>query len=268
MTSRIPPRPVERPTRPVLGKTPPPTNRIPRTKGPLEPDRRWTFSFRFFKQERYFAFEGLKVSWFASLFERLQSMCGLAIERVLKDPTMQSDLRIHTVKWGSEASHFPRSHFDWIAQEYLDAEEEYPLMQFQVSTGLGRVVGFFDETHTFQVVALDPKHNLQISSGRESRKDCQVIRSDLHDTKVRMDRALKALDSQAGAVEKARDILSYAVTLGNPAFDKHWIVLELAEKDATALHKHLCKTSGSSVGDVLERVLFQLEEEATSAPTS
>jgi hypothetical protein len=38
-----------------------------------------------------------------------------------------------------------RIDFDWIERKILENEDEYPFLQFQVSTALGRVVGFFDK---------------------------------------------------------------------------------------------------------------------------
>lgn len=44
----------------------------------------------------------------------------------------------------------------------LDNEEDYPFFQFQISKGLGRVIGFWSEDYRFfYIVLLDPKHNMQ-----------------------------------------------------------------------------------------------------------
>lgn len=78
MAKKIPP-PVSGPAerRPSLSGTPFATKQIPRPRTTADARPRLRFSFRFFKQQRFFAFEGLQVSWFASLFERLQAMSGL-----------------------------------------------------------------------------------------------------------------------------------------------------------------------------------------------
>lgn len=263
MTKRIPPFPLAQAPRPVLGHAPPASRSIPRPKAPTVANRRWCFSFRFFKQERYFAFEGLNSSWFASLFDRLQSMCGLFLDE-MKNPTLSGDLRCHPVRWG-DYSNFTRAYFDWIPSPYFEAEEEYPLLQFMVSQSLGRVVGFFDEEEVFQVVAFDPKHNIQKSSGRTGRKDCQPIRSDLMDLQTRVDRALAALDSNApDAASKARFHLVQAAT-GVASQERVWVTIDLHEADANELHKHIVAQPGRSLRDVVERGLLAFLDDAQDA---
>jgi hypothetical protein len=52
----------------------------------------------------------------------------------------------------------PKEQIDWLG-DY--ASDEYEFVQFHVSKALGRVVGFFDEEQTFQIVLFDPFHNIQ-----------------------------------------------------------------------------------------------------------
>ncbi|MEO1068273.1 MAG: hypothetical protein AAFW95_04035, partial [Cyanobacteria bacterium J06638_6] len=51
---------------------------------------------------------------------------------------------------------------DWIPS-YIMGSEEFPFYQFQISTALGRVIGYFDYEYVFHIVLLDPKHNAQPS---------------------------------------------------------------------------------------------------------
>ena len=209
------------------------------------------FSFRFFQQVRFFAFEGLQVSWFVSLFERLQAMSGFYMEDFI-NPTLSSDMRFHTIHWGDE-SNFTRGYFDWVSPDYLQAEDEYPLLQFSVSRGRGRVVGFIDEKRVFQIIALDPKHNIQKSRGHEGRHDCQPVRSDYMDLLSRIDRALSALagaDLEA-AIAKARQHLTKA-SVGHPADGRVWVLVDLHENDANHLHDHLVSRPGMSVNEVFD----------------
>ena len=57
-------------------------------------------------------------------------------------------------------------------KEVIENEEDYPFFQFQISTGLGRIIGFWDENYRFfNIVLLDPKHNLQPSKNYNYKVD-------------------------------------------------------------------------------------------------
>lgn len=185
-------------------------------------------------------------------------MCGICLEE-MNDPGLASDMRCHDVKWG-DASNFTRGYFSWIPSPYFEAEEEYPLVQFMVSTGLGRVVGFFDEQDVFQIVAFDPQHNIQKSKGRTGRKDCQPIRSDIMELQSRVDRALALLDDPA-ATQKARAQLTHAAT-GLVQQGRVWVTIDLDETDAGELHKHVVAAPGRSIGHVVERGILAFLEDA------
>lgn len=72
--------------------------------------------------------------------------------------------RYHEIDWNGPNVPITRADCNWIDPDYLDNPEEYPFVQFQVSMALGRVVGFWDENDVFNVVLLDPMHNIQPSS--------------------------------------------------------------------------------------------------------
>lgn len=57
----------------------------------------------------------------------------------------------------------------WIYKDYLENEEDFPLYQFQISMANGRVVGFFDENWVFNIVLVDPNHNMQPSKDYDYR---------------------------------------------------------------------------------------------------
>lgn len=197
------------------------------------------------------------MSWFASLFDRLRAMSNLYMEDFV-NPSFASDMRYHPIQWG-DASHFTRRHFDWVSPEYLDAEEDYQFMQFMISTGTGRVVGFIDENSVFQIIALDPRHNIQKSKGHEGRHDCDPVKSDYMDLRAQVDRALAALDGpdHPVAIEKAREHLVRAC-VGRPADGKVWVLVELHETDADHLHDHLVSRPGTSASGVFELGYMEL----------
>lgn len=76
---------------------------------------------------------------------------------------MKLHWRYHDINWNARAVPVERDNFDWIDRAYRDNPEEYPFVQFQLSKALGRVIGFWDETGIFNVVVLDPMHNMQPS---------------------------------------------------------------------------------------------------------
>lgn len=126
--------------------------------------QRITFSFRFFKQqEPYFGLSGKQNRWFVSLLDRFQDISGKDVD-FLQNPKDADGYRFHKINWKQKGIKIKRADFSWVDKQYLDNADEYEFLQFEISTGEGRVVGFFDETgNCFNVVTLDPLHNLQPS---------------------------------------------------------------------------------------------------------
>ncbi|OFW87419.1 MAG: hypothetical protein A3J37_04665 [Alphaproteobacteria bacterium RIFCSPHIGHO2_12_FULL_45_9] len=132
---------------PLLGRTTPPI-------------KLWTFSFRFWNQIEYFGVGGENKSWFISLLNRLTDMSKLQLE-VLKDDGLKDGIRFHEINWDQKNIPLQRDQFDWIPKEYLNNPDDFPFCQFHVSKALGRIVGFFDESQVFNIILLDPRHNIQ-----------------------------------------------------------------------------------------------------------
>lgn len=168
---------------------------------------------------------------------------------------MRDGMRFHEISWGE--SNFSRQDFKWIGEPYLGNEKEYPLLQFQVTTGLGRVVGFFDEANTFCVVCFDPNHNVQRSKKSQGKKACEASHTPYDAMKIKVDRALGALsDGAPGSVEKARDHLARA-TIDSASFDdSHRVVVSLSEKDSQDLHEILIRNPGLTLRTVMEDVFL------------
>lgn len=59
--------------------------------------------------------------------------------------TARDAYRFHPIDWAAKNIPIQRMDFDWIERKILENVDEYPFLQFQVSTALGRVIGFFDE---------------------------------------------------------------------------------------------------------------------------
>lgn len=149
---------------------------------------RWTFAFRFFKQIEFFSLDSPKIdsTWLVSVIERLRDMGGQEIDAVLRNSAEAKRLRLHKINWSQTNIPIQRKELDWLHPDYLSNEDEYPLLQFMVSQGKGRIIGFFDEQNVFQIILLDPLHNMQPSKSFGYSVDpcsplaCQFTR--LHDS--------------------------------------------------------------------------------------
>jgi hypothetical protein len=125
---------------------------------------KWYFGFQFFAQIRYFEIGGVDNGWFVSLITRLKEISQMDRDKFLRDFSQHKNIRYHEINWNSKNVPIQRSDLNWISKDYLDNEAEYPMLQFHISKALGRIVGFWDEYNVFQVVLLDPKHNIQPSN--------------------------------------------------------------------------------------------------------
>lgn len=118
---------------------------------------------RYWRQIKHFGVGEQQSNWFVSLLQRLATLCECKLEEFLSDSVAKDALRFHEIDWGGKNVPVKREDFDWLPQGYRDNPDEYPFYQFHISKALGRVIGFFDENQVFNVVALDPMHNMQPS---------------------------------------------------------------------------------------------------------
>jgi hypothetical protein len=166
----------QRPIKPLAGNIPSPSPR-PKT-GAVPAKRKWRFSLRFWKQARYFGVDQCEKSWFISLLERLSNLSAIDIDD-LTSGAGAAAIRFHPVDWSAKSIPIARKDIDWLG-DY--AGEEFDLVQFHLSRAMGRVIGFFDEDLVFNVVLLDPLHNLQPSKDFGYRvrashiAECQMTR--------------------------------------------------------------------------------------------
>lgn len=134
---------------------------------------KWVFSFQYFKQIKFFGLSNDKVNnkWFVSLLEKLRELGLVEIEQFKTSSNLKQTWRYHEIDWYHTNVPIKRSSLDWIPAVYLNNEDEYPMMQFQISKALGRIVGFWNETSTiFNIVLLDSLHNIQPSGGKYGYK--------------------------------------------------------------------------------------------------
>lgn len=143
------------------------------------PPKRWCFSFKHWRQRDYFGLDKTDARWLTSLLGKFQVLSEEEIEVFWRTPEKRDAWRYHAINWNQPKIPVKLSDLDWIPQTYRDNPEEYPLVQFQISKTLGRVIGFWDERLVFNVVFLDPLHNMQPTKGYDYRlDDCGPLRCD------------------------------------------------------------------------------------------
>jgi hypothetical protein len=135
------------------------------TRAKKEPDDSlWNFSFRYWSQLEYFGLggKGIDNQWLVSVLERLKTLSAEPIERVYRDGAMRDAMRFHPINWKATSIPIAKADIPGLPAHCFD-NPEFELHQFQISKGKGRVVGFFDQNWVFNIVLLDPLHNLQPS---------------------------------------------------------------------------------------------------------
>lgn len=155
--------------RPSLGNTQPTVVQTPKT--PSAPEKKWAFSFRYWKQIDNFGLDRTGANWFVSLMEKLSELSQRDVKGFITNSADRDAWRYHPINWNQTNIPIQRRDLTWIDADYLGNNEEYPLLQFQVSKSLGRVVGFWDEQQIFNIVLLDPLHNIQPTKSHNYRVD-------------------------------------------------------------------------------------------------
>ena len=147
----------------VLAISPP----EPKFQGP----KKWTFSFRYWRQIEYFGLDRTEARWFASLLEKLVALSNEEVDRFICNPQKRDVWRYHKIDWGHKNIPIQLKDLGWLPRDIIENEEEFFLVQFQISMALGRVVGFWDRDYVFNIVLLDPFHNIQPSKDYDYRVD-------------------------------------------------------------------------------------------------
>jgi hypothetical protein len=150
------------PLKPVVGHVPAAGKQV--AVGAVPVVRQWTFSFRYLKQIDLFGTGAKDASWFVSVLEKISELSSKKVSDVVESPAEKLRWRLHEIDWNHRGIPIERADLNWIDKKYLSNSEEYPFWQFSVSKALGRVVGFWDERGVFNVVLLDPAHNIQPSA--------------------------------------------------------------------------------------------------------
>jgi hypothetical protein len=157
-----------------------------------------TFSFRFFDQRKYFGITEAKENSLKNLIIRLSELSKRKLSE-LERMKQEKGLRFHQINWQQEKIPIQRKDLDWLPNEYLENDDEYPIMQLSISTALGRFAGFFDENNVFNIVLLDFQHNLQPSKSFGYKVDTTTIfKCDYSSTISRINNLLEKKEDEIG----------------------------------------------------------------------
>jgi hypothetical protein len=73
--------------------------------------------------------------------EKLSELSQRDVKGFITSSAERDAWRYHPINWNQTNIPIQRRDLTWIDADYLGNNEEYPLLQFQVTTTLGRVVG-------------------------------------------------------------------------------------------------------------------------------
>ncbi|MDH3997498.1 MAG: hypothetical protein OET90_01545, partial [Desulfuromonadales bacterium] len=174
-----------------------PTHKLP--EQPLLPKqsalgkpKKWCFSFRYWRQIDYFGLSRSEGKWFSSFLERLKLLGEEEIDKFIADRAKSASWRYHKINWEQENIPVKIEDLDWLPDYCKSNQDEFPLLQFQVSQSLGRVIGFWDRDRTFCIVLLDPYHNIQPTKATAYRVDpCSPLRCDYSSLLLALDQIIE-----------------------------------------------------------------------------
>lgn len=235
------------------------------TRAKREPeDSRWNFSFRYWSQRDYFGLDGKSIDnqWLVSVLERLKILSAEPIERVYRDGAMRDAMRFHPINWKATNIPIAKTDLDGLPEHCYD-NPEFELHQFQISKGRGRVVGFFDEHWVFNIVLLDPLHNLQPSKSFNYAVDpCHPLSCEL--TSLR-----EGIKEHIGQCQEAGCKAAHEVSRLAHGHERHveqFEILMIKVKDQGQMEwaKNLvAQGKVQSIADIFELGLITLDDQKT-----
>ena len=92
------------------GRTPPKAKSP--TTGASPPPKRWTFSFRFWREIRHFGLEAAPTKWFVSWLAKLQELSKYEVEAFLTNGPMRKAWRYHEIDWNTRSVPIARTNCD------------------------------------------------------------------------------------------------------------------------------------------------------------
>ena len=175
--------------------TPPSSTSVPATVGKHKAKPKWNFSFKYWRQIKFFVLFKSTPPWIVSLLEKLQGLSEEDIDDFFSNPRKKTAYRYHPINWSQKNIPIQRKELKWLHPDYLTNEEEYPLVQFQISKALGRIVGFFDENRIFNIILFDPLHNIQPSKHYNYKVDsCYPLSCEISSLKHTLESLISSND--------------------------------------------------------------------------
>jgi hypothetical protein len=191
---------------------------IPKAKSKAE-NRHWTFSFRYWSQIDNFGLDVPKVDakWFASLLLRLKDLSSKTIEGFMANSVERDAWRYHKINWNQPNIPITKQDFEKLVPATVITEDT-DICQFTISMANGRVVGFFDHQDIFQIVLLDPLHNIQPSKLYDYAVDpTKVALTEIEAHRQKLTLLKKELDGKCvGNTCDLKESVSYLLEV-NPA---------------------------------------------------
>lgn len=123
------------------------------------------------------------------MLQRLSDISKVNLSDFFDDYKQQDWFRYHPIDWAAHKIPIKISDLDWLGEQRH--AEDFEMVQFQISTGTGRIIGFFDPQKIFNIVLFDPSHNLQPSKKFDYRVQAtHIAECQLSKTIVRIQNAI------------------------------------------------------------------------------
>ena len=256
-------------SRRIVPGEPPLTSAKKIDPGKIEEPILWNFSFRFLNNEQmseYFGLDAIDSSWFVSFMERLRDLCRQKKDSFIAGSELCEAYRYHPINWNQKNIPIRRDQMKWIDEKFLVNDEEYPMLQFQISTALGRIVGFWDEKQIFNIVLIDRYHNLQPSSRynyqiTRTRKGDNVISKVMNVVKGAIQGCTKKSCSLQDSYE---DIHSRAMA----STEKASAIVHINDDEYDEIEKLISEGHAHSVEDILSYGITAMRDALQAAPSN
>lgn len=205
--------------------------------GSVPKPRYLTFGWKHFRQEKYFGLGGAPDSWFVSLFEKLRDLSKELVSRFQEEPAFKSHWRIHPVVFDADCP--------VTRQELMPLlSEESEIQQFQITKALGRVIGFFDENSVFQIIVLDPQHNMQPSNyNNYTLRPTTIAKTEYELLRLQIDLVRQRSCGETCASQRLLDALP-------ENHQDNIVLLSICDADLTEVRKCLATKSQISLANI------------------